>query len=57
MARILFVEDETEVLGTLTKYFERQGHTAHGAREGRAREVEEGPKEAGKEGEEAGERG
>ena len=31
MARILFVEDETEVLGTLTKYFERQGHTAHGA--------------------------
>ena len=34
MARILFVEDETEVLGTLTKYFERQGHTAHGARTG-----------------------
>jgi len=34
MARILFVEDETEVLGTLTKYFERQGHTVHGARTG-----------------------
>ncbi len=34
MARILFVEDETEVLGTLTKYFERQGHVVHGARTG-----------------------
>jgi len=34
MARILFVEDETEVLGTLTKYFERQGHKTHGARTG-----------------------
>lgn len=34
MARILFVEDEQEVLGTLLKYFERQGHTVHGARTG-----------------------
>ena len=34
MARILFVEDETEVLGTLTKYFERQGHVVHGVRTG-----------------------
>ena len=34
MARILFVEDEVEVLGTLKKYFERQGHMVHGARTG-----------------------
>ncbi len=34
MARILFVEDETEVLATLTKYFERQGHVVHGVRTG-----------------------
>ena len=34
MARILFVEDEVEVLGTLKKYFERQGHIVHGARTG-----------------------
>jgi DNA-binding response OmpR family regulator len=34
MARILFVEDEVEVLGTLTKYFERQGHIVHAVRTG-----------------------
>ena len=34
MPRILFVEDETEVLKTLMKFFERQGFTVHGARTG-----------------------
>jgi two-component system alkaline phosphatase synthesis response regulator PhoP len=34
MARILFVEDETEVLGTLLKYFEKQGYSVHGAQTG-----------------------
>jgi len=34
MPRILFVEDEPEVLATLIKFFERQGYTVHGARTG-----------------------
>jgi DNA-binding response OmpR family regulator len=34
MPRILFVEDEIEVLKTLMKFFERQGFTVHGARTG-----------------------
>lgn len=34
MPRILFVEDETEVLKTLLKYFERLGYVVHGARTG-----------------------
>ena len=42
MARILFVEDEIEVLGTLSKYFERQGHVVHGVRTGEeALEIQE----------------
>ena len=34
MARILFVEDEHEVLKTLVKYFTKEGFEAHGARTG-----------------------
>ncbi len=34
MARILFVEDEAEVLKTLVKYFTREGHEVHAARTG-----------------------
>ena len=34
MARILFVEDEQEVLTTLVKFFTREGHEVHGARTG-----------------------
>lgn len=34
MPRILFVEDEVEVLGTLVKYFEREGYEVFGARTG-----------------------
>jgi DNA-binding response OmpR family regulator len=34
MARILFVEDEQEVLSTLLKFFDRGGYTVHGARTG-----------------------
>lgn len=34
MPRILFVEDEIEVLKTLMKFFERQGFIVHGARTG-----------------------
>lgn len=34
MARILFVEDEQEVLNTLIKFFTREGHEVHGARTG-----------------------
>ncbi len=34
MPRILFVEDEAEVLKTLVKFFERQGYTVHAARTG-----------------------
>lgn len=34
MPRILFVEDELEVLSTLLKFFERQGYVVHGARTG-----------------------
>jgi DNA-binding response OmpR family regulator len=32
MARILFVEDETAVLDTLKKFFEREGYAVQGAR-------------------------
>jgi DNA-binding response OmpR family regulator len=34
MARLLFVEDEKEVLDTLVKFFTREGHEVHGARTG-----------------------
>lgn len=34
MPRILFVEDESEVLDTLLKFFAREGYEAHGARTG-----------------------
>lgn len=34
MARILFVEDEREVLNTLTKFFTKEGHEVQGARTG-----------------------
>ncbi|MCB9780819.1 MAG: response regulator transcription factor [Alphaproteobacteria bacterium] len=34
MPRILFVEDEAEVLKTLTKFFTREGYEVHGARTG-----------------------
>jgi len=34
MARILFVEDEKEVLDTLLKFFEREGYQVYGARTG-----------------------
>ena len=32
MPRILFVEDEQEVLGPLTRFFQQQGFDAYGAR-------------------------
>jgi len=34
MARLLFVEDEQQVLDTLLKFFGKQGHEVHGARTG-----------------------
>lgn len=34
MPRVLFVEDEAEVLNTLLKFFKREGYDAHGARTG-----------------------
>jgi DNA-binding response OmpR family regulator len=34
MARILFVEDEEEVLETLLKFFQREGFDVQGARGG-----------------------
>lgn len=34
MARLLFVEDEKQVLDTLLKFFRKQGHEVHGARTG-----------------------
>jgi DNA-binding response OmpR family regulator len=36
MARILFVEDEEEVLSTLVKFFQREGFDVQGARGGKA---------------------
>jgi DNA-binding response OmpR family regulator len=34
MARLLFVEDEKQVLDTLLKFFSKEGHEVHGARTG-----------------------
>ena len=34
MARLLFVEDEQQVLETLIKFFQKEGHEVHGARTG-----------------------